>query len=90
VQENGLTEEELELARTKIISREVRSVERTHRRMLQIGHDWVYLNTFRTLDEELAAWDAISLKSIRGLLDRYPITKYTTTTLGPLTTLDAE
>jgi predicted Zn-dependent peptidase len=83
-QRDNISDEELEQARTKIVSREVRAGERTHRRMLTIGKDWAYLNQYRTLDDELAAWDAVTLKSIRDVLDRYPLTEHTTTTLGPL------
>lgn len=84
VQAKSITADELEQAKTKIVSREVRAGERTHRRMLTIGKDWAYLNQYRTLDDELAAWDAVSLKSVREVLDRYPVTGYTTTALGPL------
>ena len=84
VQQNGLSADEFEQAKTKIVSREVRAGERTHRRMLTIAKDWAYLGQYRTLDDELAAWDAVDLTMIRELLDRYPLTEYTTTTLGPL------
>jgi predicted Zn-dependent peptidase len=84
VQKGSITADELEQARTKVVSREVRAGERTHRRMLTIGKDWAYLKQYRTLDDELAAWDTVNLKTIRELLDRYPLTEYTTTTLGPL------
>jgi len=88
VQKNGITADELEQARTKIVSREVRAGERTHRRMLTIAKDWVYLNQYRTLDDELASWDAVSLSSIRELMTRYPLTAHTTITLGPLENLE--
>jgi predicted Zn-dependent peptidase len=84
VQKNGISAEELELARTKLASREVRGNERTFRRMLGIGHDWTYLGQYRTLDDELAAIDAVTLKSIREMLDRYPLDQLTTVALGPL------
>ena len=84
VQKNSITSDELEQARTKIVSRQVRAGERTPRRMLTLGHDWAYLKQCRTLDDELAAWDAVNMNSIREVLDRYPLTEYTTTTLGPL------
>jgi predicted Zn-dependent peptidase len=88
VQKNGLSAEEFEQARTKVVSREVRAGERTHRRMLTLGKDWAYLKQYRTLDDELAAWDAVNQKQIRAVLDRYPLTGYTTTTLGPLEKLE--
>jgi predicted Zn-dependent peptidase len=84
VQKKGISRDELNQARTKIMSREVLSVERTHRRLMAICKDWAYLHQYRTLDDELAAWDAVTLDSVRELLDRYPLTNYTTLTLGPL------
>lgn len=84
VQKNSISLDELEQARTKIVSRQVRAGERTHRRMLTLGHDWAYLKQCRTLDDELAAWDAVIPETIREVLNRYPLTDYTTTALGPL------
>src|SRR5579871_1384976 len=54
IQKHGVTDEEIRVARTRMAAREVRGNERTHRRMLSIGHDWVYLNKYLTLDDELA------------------------------------
>jgi predicted Zn-dependent peptidase len=87
VQKNNITPEELQLARTKLASREVRGSERTFRRMLGIGRDWTYLHQYRTLDDELAAIDAVSLESVREVMDRYPLDQLTTVALGPLESL---
>ena len=84
VQKNGITAQELDLARTKLASREVRGSERTFRRMLGIGRDWTYLGQYRTLDEELAAIDAVNLDSVRELLKKYPLNNLTTVALGSL------
>src|SRR5437016_3124511 len=83
IQKNGVSDDELQLARTKLASREVRAAERTHRRMLGIGRDWTYLGQYRSLDDELAAIDAVDQKAIRDLLDRYPLDNLTTAALGP-------
>ena len=50
---------------------------------------WTYLKQYRSVDDELKAFDAVSLKSIREVLDRYPVDQFTTLALGPLKTLDA-
>jgi predicted Zn-dependent peptidase len=84
VQQDGVTEEELRQAKSKIMSRVVRGSERPMGRMQAIGMSWVYLNRYRTVDEELKAFDAVSLKSIRRLLDRYPIDRVTTLAYGPI------
>jgi predicted Zn-dependent peptidase len=84
VQQHGITEEELRQAKSKILSRVVRSSERPMGRMQAIGTTWTYLHKYRTVDEELKAFDAVSLKTIRKLLDRYPLDQVTTLALGPL------
>jgi predicted Zn-dependent peptidase len=84
VQKESITEEELRQAKSKILSRVVRSSERPMGRMQAIGTCWIYLHKYRTVDEELKAFDAVTLKTIRKLLDRYPLDQVTTLALGPL------
>jgi hypothetical protein len=53
-------------------------------RMQAIGMAWTYLHQYRTVDDELKAFDAVTLKGIRDVLERYPIDRVTTLVLGPL------
>src|SRR5207244_904057 len=48
----GITEEELQQAKSKIGSRVVRSGERPMGRMQAIGMAWTYLHQYRTVDDE--------------------------------------
>jgi predicted Zn-dependent peptidase len=84
VQKCGITEEELNQAKSKVGSRVVRGNERPKGRMQVIGMTWTYLNEYRTVDDELKAFDAVDLKAVREVLDRYPINRTTTLALGPL------
>jgi predicted Zn-dependent peptidase len=84
VQLDGVTAEELQQAKSKIMSRIVRASERPMGRMQAIGMDWIYLGKYRTADEELKAYDAVSASTIRKLLDKYPFDQTTTLALGPL------
>ena len=45
---------------------------------------WTYLGQYRSVDDELKAFDAVTLKDIRTVLERYPIDQVTTLALGPL------
>jgi predicted Zn-dependent peptidase len=85
VQRQGITEAELQQAKSKILSRVVRGSERPMGRMQAIGMAWTYLQQYRSVDDELQAFDAVTLKSIREVLDTYPIDRTTTLALGPLT-----
>jgi predicted Zn-dependent peptidase len=84
VQAKGITAEELNQAKSKIGSRVVRGSERPMGRMQAIGMTWTYLGQYRSVDDELAAFDAVTLKSIREVLDRCPVDQVTTLALGPL------
>jgi predicted Zn-dependent peptidase len=89
VRRDGITEEELRQAKNKTGSRVVRGSERPMGRMQAIGMAWTYLHQYRTVDEDLQAFDAVELKTIRELLERYPLDQTTTLALGPLKKLRA-
>lgn len=84
VQQEGITEEELQQAKSKILSRVVRGSERPMGRMQAVGMAWTYLNKYRTVDDELKGFEAVTVKTIRKLLERFPIDQVTTLALGPL------
>src|SRR6516162_6151369 len=87
-QREGVSEEELGVAKSKILSRVVRGSERPMGRMQALGMGWTYLKTYRSVDEELANFDGVTLKDIRDVLDRFPFDKLTVLALGPLGKLD--
>jgi predicted Zn-dependent peptidase len=89
VQQDGITESELRIAKSKILSRVVRTNERPMGRMQAVGMTWTYLQEYRSVDEELAAFDAVELSDVRTVLDRYPLDRVTTLALGPLDNLAA-
>jgi predicted Zn-dependent peptidase len=89
VQANGVTPAELSQAKNKILSRVVRGSERPMGRMQALGRDWLYLGGYRTVDEELQAFEAVTLADIRTVLDRYPFNKLSVLALGPLDKLGA-
>ena len=80
----GVSDEELSVAKSKILSRVVRGSERPMGRMQAVGMGWTYLRTYRSVDEELARFEAVSLKDVRGVLDRHPFDQLTVLALGPL------
>jgi predicted Zn-dependent peptidase len=89
VRREGITADELNQARNKILSRVVRGSERPRGRMMAIGMAWTYQHEYRSVDDDLRAYEAVTLESIRETLDRYPIDRVTTLALGPLAKLEA-
>jgi predicted Zn-dependent peptidase len=87
IQKDGISEQELQQAKNKIGSRVVRGGERPMGRMQAVGMAWTYLHEYRTVEDELNAFDAVSLQSIREVLQRYPLPRVTTLALGPLDTV---
>jgi predicted Zn-dependent peptidase len=88
VQKTGVTEEELQQAKNKLLSRVVRASERPKGRLEAVGRDWTYLGKYRSVDDDLRAYEAVTVGTIRELLDRYPLTRVTTLSLGPVSSLE--
>ena len=65
VQRDGITAEELKLAKSKIASRVVRGSERPMGRMQAIAAAWTYTGEYRDVDTELANYDAVTLADVR-------------------------
>src|SRR5205823_3423709 len=84
VQKGGITAEELAQAKSKILSRVVRASERPMGRMQAIGMSWTYLGKYRSVDDELKAFDAVDLKKIAQVMERYPFDELAILALGPL------
>ena len=76
------------IAKSKILSRAVRRSERPLGRMHAVGIGWTYLQSYRSVDEELEKYDAVTLKDVRTVLDHYPFDKLTVLALGPLAKLE--
>jgi predicted Zn-dependent peptidase len=87
VQQDGVTEEELRSAKSKILARVVRGSERPMGRLQAIGMSWTYLGKYRTVDDELKSFGLVTVKKIREVLERYPLDQVTTLALGPLAKL---
>ena len=47
-------------------------------RMQALGMNWTYLKQYRDVDDELRAFDAVTLDKVREVLERYPLTRFTT------------
>jgi predicted Zn-dependent peptidase len=88
VQREGITPDELKLAKSKIASRVVRGSERPMGRMQAIAAAWTYTGEYRDVDTELANYDAVTLADVREYLDRYPIDRSTVIALGPSQRID--
>jgi predicted Zn-dependent peptidase len=88
VTREGITAEELEQARNKMLSRLVRGSERPKGRMMALGMNWIYQHEYRSVDDELRAYRAVTPADVRTVLERYPLDRVTALALGPLPRLE--
>jgi predicted Zn-dependent peptidase len=88
VQRDGITDQELQQSKNKILSRVVRRSERPMGRMMALASMWTYTGGYRDVDTELALFEAVTQADTRKYLDAYPIDRNTVVVFGPLKTLN--
>ncbi|MEN6458799.1 MAG: pitrilysin family protein [Thermoguttaceae bacterium] len=84
---DGITPEELEQAKSKVRSRVVLSSERPRGRLFAVGSDWLYRHEYRPVELELDTVSGISAEACSAVLAKYPLTRGTMVTIGPLAEL---
>lgn len=83
----GVSEEEIEQARNKVLSRLVLRSERPMGRLSSLGSNWIYRGEYCSVAEELDAYRGLTPQHIRELLNHYPLGQVTTVGVGPLEAL---
>ena len=81
----GITPAELAQAKSKIKSRVVLSSERPRGRLFNVGGNWLQRHTYRTVEEDLRAFDAVTIDDVAGLLAEFPLSRAMVMAVGPLT-----
>ncbi len=85
MQDDGVHEDELRRAKDKLVSHAVLDGESAFSRMRDLADTWVAEGRLRTIDEEVALIEAVSLADVRRVLDRFPYTgPHIFTAYGPL------
>ncbi|MHC4406958.1 MAG: M16 family metallopeptidase, partial [Planctomycetota bacterium] len=81
---NGVTEEELSLAKSKVSSRIVLSGERPRNRLFAVASEWVQRRQYRSVRDLLEAVAAVGTDDLARVLAEHPLSRSTTVTIGPL------
>jgi predicted Zn-dependent peptidase len=84
VNKNGITPDELEQAKNKVCSRVVLRGERPMGRLGTLGANWLFRREYRSIADDVAIVQNITLDDIRRLLDLFPLGQLTTVGVGPL------
>ncbi len=80
----GFTDDELVRAKTKFNSRMVLASERPQNRMAAVGLNWLRRREYRTVKQEMEAFNAVTAEDLSSLIREYPLSKSTTVAVGPL------
>lgn len=83
VNEQGVTETELQQAKSKLLSRIVLAGERPMGRLDTLSTHWLYRGTYYSLKEELDQVRQVTCADIRRVLDEFPLQQLTSVTVGP-------
>lgn len=83
VNQNGVTEGELEVAKTKLATRLVLRSERPMGRLGQLGTDWLNRREYRSVETDLEELRGLTVEKIREVLHAFPLTLQTVVGVGP-------
>ncbi len=84
VNAEGVTAEELEQAQNRIASSIVLRSERPMGRLGSLGSNWIYLDQYRSVQDDLDTVRSITVDDIAALLAEYPLAAVSTSAVGPL------
>lgn len=83
VKENGVREDELTAARNKVLSGLALKNEVPMGRLVDLGFNWLYLNDYKSTDEEVQAVKSVSVEDVNQLISEFDLSKNTIYTIGP-------
>ena len=79
----GITDEELDRAKNKVLARSVLRSERPMGRLTSLGFQWTYRREYLTVEAELDAFSRVTTADVRRVLDAFPLLPQTLVSVGP-------
>ena len=79
----GITQKELDLAKSKIASHIILASERTESRMFSIGSQWLAEMEYQTVAEIADKYQRVTLDEVNAVLEKYDLNKNMTLVVGP-------
>jgi predicted Zn-dependent peptidase len=80
----GPTAEELVQAKNKVLARSVLRGERPMGRLASLGFHWMYHRAYISVEQELDAFNRVTLADLRRLLVDWPLWPMTIVSVGPM------
>ncbi len=85
LESDGVTEEELELAKCKTCSQIVRRSEKPSNRLFSVGNNWVQRRTYRNVQDSLASYRRVTTSDVQAALSQFHMSQHAMVLAGPLT-----
>ena len=80
---DGITKEELETAKNKVLSALVIKNELPMGRLVDLGFNWIYLGQYRTIEEDVGAIKGVTVDDVHTLIEQLNLSDFTQLSLGP-------
>jgi len=81
--ESGVTEDELKKAKNKILTALVIKNELPIGRLVDLGFNWIYLQEYRTIEDDIKAIKSVTVGDINALIKQFEPANFTQFSVGP-------
>jgi len=81
--ESGVTDDELKKAKNKILSALVIKNELPMGRLIDLGFNWIYLEQYRTIEDDISAIRAVTVDDVHSLIEQFNPGDFTQLSIGP-------
>ena len=88
VEADGITSDELVQAQNKICSHIVLQSERPMNRLFSLGENWLQRRQYTPVAEMIEDCREVTCQHVREVLEKHPLTRHSTVSVGPLRQLD--
>lgn len=84
IEQHGVTAEELERVKNKLTAAVALAAERPAARLFPIGSERLATGAYRSVEDDLAILEGITLAQVNAVAEKYPLTCNATEVVGPL------
>jgi len=81
---SGITEDEMKTAKNKILSALVIKNELPMGRLIDLGANWIYLEQYRTIEDDINAIKAVTVDDVGSLIEQFKPGDFTQLSIGPV------
>ena len=81
---DGISEEELQKSKNKTLSALVLKNELPMGRLLDLGFNWMYLEEYRTIEEDIHSIKAVTVDDVYSLIEQFDMGEFTQLSIGPV------